>query len=74
MLTAVFRANLGRAMQAHPDKVDAICRRAGYSSSYVRRVITGRRPNPTLSFVECMATALGASVADLLKEETSVAE
>lgn len=68
MLNAVFRANLGRAMQAHPDKVEAICRRAGYSSSYVRRVIAGRKPNPTLLFVECMATALDASVADLLKD------
>lgn len=73
-LNDAFRANLRRAMQAHPDKVGVICRRAGYDAGYVRRVITGARANPTLLFVECMATALGVSVADLLKGYESVEE
>ena len=73
-LNAAFRANLRRAMQAHPDKRMVICRKAGYSEGYVGHVLSGRRPNPTLLFVECMATALGVSVADLLKDELSVEE
>ena len=67
-LNAAFRANLRRAMDAHPDGVGVISKKAGYSTAYVRRVITGSRPNPTLFFVECMATALGVSVADMLKD------
>lgn len=73
-LSAAFRANLRRAIEAHPHTKAAICRKAGYDRGYVRRVITGEKPNPTLLFVECMATALGVSVADMLKDELSVEE
>ena len=73
-LNAAFRANLRRAIAAHPDKRAAICQRAGYSVGYVGHVLTGHRPNPTLYFVECMATALGVSVVDLLKDDSSVEE
>lgn len=73
-LNAAFRANLRRAMQAHPGKRGEIADRAGYSEGYVGHVLTGRKPNPTLYFVECMAEALGVSVADLLKDDLSVEE
>lgn len=73
-LSAAFRANLRRAIAAHPDKRTVICKRAGYSAGYVGHVLTGHRANPTLYFVECMAIALGVSVADLLKDELSVEE
>lgn len=73
-LNAAFRANLRRAIAAHPDTRVVICKRAGYSAGYVGHVLTGVRPNPTLYFVECMATALGVSVADLLKDDCSVEE
>jgi hypothetical protein len=67
-LGAAFRSNLARAMQAHPDKQWVICQRAGYNPGYVRRVVIGAKPNPTLYFVECMAAALGVDPLELLKD------
>jgi transcriptional regulator with XRE-family HTH domain len=67
-LNAAFRTNLARAIEEHPDKMTAICRRAGYDRNYVRRVVIGARPNPTLLFVECMAGALGVDPLELLKD------
>lgn len=66
-LNTTFRANLSAAIESHPDKTWVICERAGYDVSYVRRVLSGARPNPTLLFVESMAGALGVEVLDLLK-------
>ncbi len=66
-LNAKFRANLAKTIRKHPDKTLVICQRAGYDPSYVSRVVSGARPNPTLQFVECMAGALGVEVWDLLK-------
>lgn len=65
----VFRTRLRKFMRAHPDKYKVIAERAGYNFSHVRRVLSGERPNPTLYFVECMATALGVSPYELLKDE-----
>jgi len=67
-LSAAFRLNLAGAMRDHPDKQWVICRRAGYSAGYVRRVVIGAKPNPTLYFVECMAAALGVDPLELLKD------
>ncbi len=66
-LNATFRVRLAAAIRSHPDKTLAICQRAGYDPSYVSRVLSGARPNPTLLFVESMAGALGVEVWDLLK-------
>lgn len=67
MLGNKFRENLRAAMRAHPDKALTICHRAGYDYSYVRKVLCGARPNPTLLFVESMAGALGRDPVELLK-------
>jgi transcriptional regulator with XRE-family HTH domain len=67
MLNNKFRENLRAAMRAHPDKALTICHRAGYDYSYVRKVLSGARPNPTLQFVDSMAGALGLDPLDLLK-------
>lgn len=67
-LHVTLRSELNAAIKAHPDTFAAICERAGYSISYARRVLTGEQRNPTLMFVECMATALRKNPLDLLVE------
>ena len=67
-LCTTLRGELSAAIKAHPDTFAAICERAGYSTSYARRVIRGEQRNPTLLFVECMATALRKNPLDLLVE------
>ena len=61
-----FRRNLADAIALHPGTFQAICDRAGYNRGYVRKVLTNRKVNPTLLFVECMAGALGVDPLDLL--------
>lgn len=68
-LPATFRANLGAALNADPRPRKAIASVSGYSESYIRRVTTGSKPNPTLSFVECMADTLGLDPIALLREK-----
>lgn len=64
--TAALRKNLRAAMRDSPLTIREICRKAGYNESYVRKVVGGTRYNPTILFAECMATAAGVSLADLL--------
>ena len=61
-----FRCNLADAIDRHPGTFQAICDRAGYNRGYVRKVLTNKRANPTLLFVECMAGALSIDPLDLL--------
>lgn len=65
MLSA-FRERLALAMDADPRGRAAICRRAGYDQSHIRRLISGERHSPTLPLVETMAEALEVSPAWLL--------
>lgn len=57
-----FAERLAQAIKADGRTLKAIARHAGYNEGYIRRVITGVRPNPTLEFVEVMAITLGRSV------------
>lgn len=61
-----FRERLAVAMDADPRSRAAICRRAGYAQSHIRRLISGERHSPTLPLVETMAEALEVSPAWLL--------
>ena len=63
-----FRHNLERAIAAHPGTFVSICTKAGYDCGYVRKVLTSKKVNPTLLFVECMAGALDLDPLDLLGE------
>lgn len=67
----VFRENLRAAIKAHPLPTKAICFKAGYNYSYIRKVISGSKTNPTLQLVESMANAMGLTAWDLLKEPTN---
>lgn len=67
-LAANFRINLRRAISADKRSLKDIAAHAGYSESYVGRVLSGLKPNPSLFFIECMAEALKAKPIDLLKE------
>lgn len=63
-----FRRNLESAIAAHPSTFVSICTKAGYDCGYVRKVLTSKKVNPTLLFVECMAGALDLDPLDLLGE------
>lgn len=67
-ITAVFSDRLKEAVNAskpaQPLKV--IAHRAGYSKSYIKRLMSGRQSNPSIQAVEALATATGVSVAWLL--------
>lgn len=65
MLSA-FRERLALAMDADPRSRAAICRKAGYAHSHIRRLISGERHSPTLPLVATMAEALEVSPAWLL--------
>ena len=68
MAIEFFRPNLRAAMRAHPMKMYDICKKAGYSYAYVRKVLAGRS-NPTLLFAECMAVALDKTLIELLERQ-----
>ena len=61
-----FRSNLENAIAHHPSTFQATCDKAGYNRGYVAKVLTKKRSNPTLLFVECMAGALDVNPLDLL--------
>lgn len=67
LLNITFRERLAEAIANYSGSFVGLCNRAGYSTSYVRRVMDGERINPTLSFVECMAGALNIDPLKLLK-------
>ena len=54
-----FRNNLIDAVKADGRSLAAIARRSGYDRNYIKRVMTGVRPNPTLQFVQVMSDTLG---------------
>jgi len=66
MLYETFRHNLRAAIKAHPLPLKAISHKAGYNYSYIRAVMSGKKANPTLLFVESMAGALEVTPQDLL--------
>ena len=49
----------------------SIAHKSGYSVQHISAVIHERKPNPTLSFVDCMAKALGVSHLSLLNLESA---
>lgn len=59
---AVLRQRLNEALDAHPDTLAAISRRAGYDPNYVGS-LTGRRKrrnfNPTIGAIWAIAGAMG---------------
>jgi hypothetical protein len=62
-----FRNALASALDASPETFTAVCKRAGYSTCYVRRILVGAKPNPTLLFVESMAAALDLNPLDMMR-------
>lgn len=58
-LADTFRERLADAIEADPRKRYMIAREAGYSETYIRRVLKGTQANPTLAFTEAMAQTLG---------------
>ncbi len=67
MLPKIFCSNLRAAIDADPRSIKTLSNLAGYSESYVGRVLNGKKPNPTLLFVHCFAAALNRDPLDLLK-------
>lgn len=72
-LSVALRKNLTEAIHRHPDSFKTICVKAGYSTSYVRRVLKGEKHNPTLYFVECLAEAVGEDPLKLLGADSEQA-
>lgn len=68
MLAETFRQNLRAAINERGLSVSAVSRRAGYNNDYARKVLSGRKTNPTLQFVEAMAGAVGVVPTDLLND------
>lgn len=54
-----FRINLVQAVEADGRSLAAIARRSGYDRNYIKRVMTGAKPNPTLQFVQVMNDTFG---------------
>jgi len=72
-LSAALRENLIAAIARHPDSFRAVCDRAGYDTTYVRRILKGEKHNPTLYFVECLAEAVGEDPLKLLGADSEQA-
>lgn len=71
-LVAAFRQNLKAAIDNDPRPFAAIARRSGYSESYIREVLAGRRRgNPTLTFVDTLAQTLGINATDMFHASVS---
>jgi len=62
-----FRANLRRAIDMDARPATQIAKRAGYSISYLSRVLNGTQQNPTLEFLACVAGALETTPQALLE-------
>ena len=67
-LASTFSNNLQLAIRRSGKSKASVARKAGYSPSYLDRIINGERPNPSLYFVECMAQAVGVDPLSLLKD------
>lgn len=65
-LHQAFRGRLVEAIQSDPRPIKEIARLSGYSAHHIREVRRGSKTNPTLAFVETMATTLGRSPAWML--------
>lgn len=66
----VFRENLRRSIASSELPLVTICDRAGYSTSYIRRILNGDKNNPTLLFVESIAAALDVNPFNLLENNS----
>jgi len=53
-----------RKNSGEPDKV--LAHKSGYSESYIHRVCSGQKPNPSVAFVETMAEVYNVSPAWLV--------
>lgn len=67
-LRDAFRHNFAAHVQRYPGSLSELSRRAGYSVSYISHVLSGRKNNPTIFFVENVAAVLGVTPNDLLNQ------
>lgn len=65
-ISRTFRDRLKLALSEDTRSQREIARVSGYSDAYIRRIVTGRRSNPTLGFVETMSQMLGRDPAWML--------
>lgn len=68
MLAEIFSQNLREAARQRNIPIKALSHRAGYDYDYVRRILSGKKTNPTLQLVEALAGAVGVDPIDLLKD------
>jgi len=61
-----FRANLRNTIAADGRSLTKIAKQSGFSRNYIMRLLAGAEYNPTLLFLECMATTLGITAAALI--------
>lgn len=66
MIAATFCERLKEAIKNDYRSLSQIARDAGYNESYIRRLLNGKRVNPTLFFVENMAGTLKCRTSWLL--------
>lgn len=68
MIPQIFASRLAQALERKRKYMSfsAIAKKSGFSETYIRRVIKGQRPNPSLMFILVMAETLGESVDFLL--------
>lgn len=45
-----------------------LSKKAGVSQSAISDIETGKRPNPSITIIKCLADALGVNVNDLFKQ------
>lgn len=65
MSPAVFRERLNQALEGKRE-IASLARKSGYNASYIRRLIAGDRPNPTIACVAALSEALEVNPAWLL--------
>lgn len=63
-----FNRNLNDHVARYPGSLSELARCSGYSVSYISHVLSGRKNNPTIFFVENVAAVLGVTPNDLLNQ------
>lgn len=67
MLWKRFHRNLRRLRKHNKLTLQYVADQSGYSQSYISEVERGNKTNPTLEFVDTMASVLNCSPMELLK-------
>lgn len=68
-----FRERLRLALDRDTRPRKSVASLSGYSEGYIRRVLAGTKPNPTINFAAAMAQVLGVSLAWLVGGEPETA-